>query len=188
MMKSILSALFAFTIMFSVSGCTTISQYNKLDDGAMGAYMDMFDKVLETGDPAEAMMLDFLVDEDVSNDEVAESMHALAEEYNMRVTGDIKMFTKEDAKPDEVKHARIISVCSLHIAKVFLNHSRFFGGFMPCRMMIVEYGNGERHIVTMDLTLAIYGGYSLPPEMLELAKKVKIAMEEIPARAAKGDF
>jgi uncharacterized protein (DUF302 family) len=106
----------------------------------------------------------------------------------MRVTGYVKMFTKEDAKPNEVKEARIWSLCSLHIAKVFLNHSRFFGGFMPCRIMLVEYGNGERHLVTMDLELAIHGGAPLPQEMLELAKKVQIAMDAIPSRAANGDF
>jgi uncharacterized protein (DUF302 family) len=98
------------------------------------------------------------------------------------------MFTKEDANPDEVKHARIFSLCSLSIAKKFLNHSRYFGGFMPCRIMLVEYGDGRRYLITMDLTLAIHGGYPLPPEMLELASKVKEAMQEIPARAAEGDF
>jgi uncharacterized protein (DUF302 family) len=159
-----------------------------LDSGAMPAYMNMFTKVIETGDPAEAMMKDYVVAQDIESDEVKESIEALAEEYNMRVTGYVKMFTKEDAKPNEVKEARIWSLCSLHIAKVFLNHSRFFGGFMPCRIMLVEYGNGERHLVTMDLELAIHGGAPLPKEMLELAKKVQIAMDEIPSRAAKGDF
>ena len=159
-----------------------------LDSGAMPAYMNMFTKVIETGDPAEAMMKDYVVAEDIESDDVKESIEALAEEYNMRVTGYVKMFTKEDAKPDEVKEARIWSLCSLHIAKVFLNHSRFFGGFMPCRIMLVEYGNGERHLVTMDLELAIHGGAPLPKEMLELAKKVQIAMDEIPSRAANGDF
>jgi len=159
-----------------------------LDSGAMPAYMNMFTKVIETGDPAEAMMKDYVVAEDIESDEVKESIEALAEEYNMRVTGYVKMFTKEDAKPNEVKEARIWSLCSLHIAKVFLNHSRFFGGFMPCRIMLVEYGNGERHLVTMDLELAIHGGAPLPKEMLELAKKVQIAMDAIPSRAANGDF
>ena len=159
-----------------------------LDSGAMPAYMNMFTKVIETGDPAEAMMKDYVVAEDIESDEVKESIEALAEEYNMRVTGYVKMFTKEDAKPDEIKEARIWSLCSLHIAKVFLNHSRFFGGFMPCRIMLVEYGNGDRYLITMDLTLAIHGGYPLPDEMLALATKVDKAMREIPARAAKGDF
>ncbi|HIC12813.1 MAG TPA: hypothetical protein EYO75_05485 [Sulfurimonas sp.] len=76
----------------------------------------------------------------------------------------------------------------MYIAKVFLNHSRYFGGFMPCRVMLVEYGNGKRFLVTMDLELAIHGGAPLEPEMLKLATHVQKAMTEIPARAVKGDF
>jgi len=189
MFKNILALIGALVIVAGIGGYVKMgSKVMGLDDGALPAYMAMFDKVLETGDPANAMMKEFKVEDDVTNDDVGESVHALAEEYNMRITGDIKMFTKDDAKPNEVKHARIFSLCSLHIAKVFLNHSRYFGGFMPCRIMLVEYGNGERYLVTMDLELAIHGGEPLGKEMLELATKVQVAMTEIPARAAKGDF
>jgi len=188
MLKKMLFIVIGVVITISMNGCTKLEQYNKLDDGAMSAYMNMFGEVLEYGDPARAMMNEYKVADDVENEDVAESIKAITEEYNMRVTGDIKMFTKEDARPDEVKHARILSVCSLRIAKIFLNHSRYFGGFMPCRIMLVEYGNGDRYLITMDLTLAIHGGYALPPEMLKEAQFVQKAMHEIPFRAAKGDF
>jgi len=188
MLRRTLLAAMAIAVTMMMGGCAKITQYNKLDDGAMSAYMDMFDEVLEYGDPARAMMDEYKVNEDVSNEEVVESIKAITEELNMRVTGDIKMFTNEEAKDDEVKHTRIISVCSLRIAKIFLNHSRYYGGFMPCRVMLVEYGNGDRFLITMDLRLAIHGGYTLPPEMLKEAQFVQKAMKEIPSRAAKGDF
>jgi len=188
MMKSLITVVFAVALSLTMGGCTKVSQYNQLDDKAIPAYMDMFDKVLEYGDPARAMMLEWKVTADVSNEDIADTIKSLAEEYNMRVTGDIKMYTKDDAAPTEVKHARIMSLCSLPIAKVFLNHSRWYGGFMPCRIMLVEYGNGDRYLVSMNMTLAIYGGRPLPPEMLKMAQSVKKAMEEIPARAAAGDF
>lgn len=195
MIRSILAgfAIIGFSLM--TTGCSTmhmgwtaVTQQHKLDDGAMEAYDNMFTTVAEHGDPARAMMKEFKVSEDVENEDVADSIKTLAEEYNMRITGDIKMYTKDDAAPEEVKHARIFSLCSLHIAKVFLNHSRYYGGFMPCRIMLIEYGNGDRFLVTMDMTLAIHGGFPLPQEMLELGLSVKKAMEEIPARAAMGDF
>jgi len=164
------------------------SKVSQLDPGAMPAYMKMFNTVLETGDAAKAMVQEYKVDKDVSNEEVGESVKALVENNNMRLTGDVKMFTKEDAKADEVKHARIFSMCSLPIAKKFLNFSHQFGGFMPCRIMLVEMGNGDRFLYTMDLTLMIHGGKTLPPAMLKLAKKVQAAMEGISAKAAEGDF
>jgi len=194
MRKIILGLSILATMMFT-SGCSTVhmgwtavTEQHKLDDGAMAAYDDLFTDVAEYGDPARAMMNEYEVAEDVSGDDVKESILALAEEYNMRQTGYVKMFTNEDAKPDEVKEARIWSLCSLHIAKVFLNHSRYFGGFMPCRIMYIQYGNGKAYLITMDMTLAIHGGYPLPKEMLELGLSVKKAMEEIPERAAQGDF
>jgi len=194
-MRKIILGLSVLAVMVFTSGCATmhmgwtaVTQQHKLDDGAMKAYDDMFTKVAKYGDPARAMMKEYKVAEDVSGDDVKESITALAEEYNMRLTGYVKMFTKKDAKPNEVKEARIYSLCSLYIAKVFLNHSRYFGGFMPCRVMYIQYGNGDAYLITMDLTLAIHGGYPLPPKMAKLAAKVKTAMEDIPARAAKGDF
>jgi len=195
MRKRIITALLAMGIAFFATGCSTmhmgwtaVTGQHKLDDGAMDAYDAMFTEVVEHGDPARAMMKEYKIEDDIENEDVIESIKALAEEYNMRIVGDTKMFTIPDAKPDEVKFVENVSLCSLYIAKKFLNHSRYFGGFMPCRIMLVEYGNGDRYLITMDLTLAIHGGYPLPPEMLELATKVKVAMEEIPSRAAKGDF
>jgi len=194
-MKKLVLGLITLSVMLFSTGCSTahmgwtaVTQQHKLDDKAMEAYDDLFTKVAESGDPAKAMNNEFKVDDDVTGDDVKESIAALAEEYNMRQTGYVKMFTKEDAKPNEVKEARIWSLCSLYIAKVFLNHSRYFGGFMPCRIMYIQYGDGRAYLISMDLTLAIYGGYKLPDEMGKLAAKVKTAMEEIPARAAKGDF
>ncbi|MBA1438730.1 MAG: DUF302 domain-containing protein, partial [Epsilonproteobacteria bacterium] len=156
-----------------------ISKVGGLDKGALPAYMAMFEKVLKDGDPAKAMMIEAKIADDVTNDDAVEAIKAITEDRNMRVTGDVKMFTKEDAKPNEIKHARIISVCNLTTAKIFLNYSRYYGGFMPCRIMLVEYGNGDRYLVTMNLDLAIYGGKKLPPEMLEAALKVKDTMETL---------
>ncbi|SFV65539.1 hypothetical protein MNB_SM-5-752 [hydrothermal vent metagenome] len=194
-MKKLILGVSALVLMVVMSGCSTMHMgwtamtgQHKLDNGAMKAYDDMFTSVVKYGDPAKAMMKEFKVAEDVSGDDVKESITALTEEYNMRLTNYVKMFTKEDAKPNEVKEARIYSLCSLPIAKTFLNHSRYFGGFMPCRIIYVEYGNGDAYLITMDLTLAIHGGYPLPPKMLKLATEVEKAMTDIPKRAAQGDF
>lgn len=195
MIKRVLGAAFALAMVLTMSGCSTmhmgwtaVTKAHTLDDGAMPAYDAMFSKVTEYGDPARAMMKEWKVDKNVKGDDVKESITALAEEYNMRLTGYVKMYTKDDAAPTEVKEARIWSLCNLTTAKVFLNYSRYYGGFMPCRIMYIQYGNGDAYLISMDMTLAIYGGHTLPKDMLDSAVLVKKAMEEIPARAAKGDF
>jgi uncharacterized protein (DUF302 family) len=192
MIKNILAAIGALVLVSVIGGYIAfggvISKVSGLDSKALPAYMDMFNKVLETGDAAKAMVLEYKVDDDIPNEDVVESIKTLAEEYNMRITGDIKMFTLEDAKGKEVKHARIISLCSLPIAKKFLNFSHQYGAFMPCRIILLELANGERYLYTMDLTLMIYGGKSLSPDMLKMAKGVQEVMHNIPNRAIKGDF
>ena len=192
MVKNLLAFLGALVLIVVVGGYVKfggmISKVQGLDSGALPAYITMFNNVLKIGDPAYAMMKEFEVEDDVENEDVIESIKALAEEYNMRIVGDTKMFTIPDAKDDEVRFVENVSLCSLFIAKKFLNHSRYFGGFMPCRIMLVEYGNGKRKLITMDLELAIHGGTTLPPEMLKLATEVQKAMVEIPRRAAQGDF
>ena len=180
---SILALVFIATIY---TGCVSLG--TKLDNKAMGAYLNMWESVNEYGDPAKAMMLEFEVDKDVSTEDVDDAIRSMTLDYNMRLVDFKEMPGTPNAKANEVKRSLIWSLCSLSIANEFLNHSRYFGGFMPCRIMMVEYGDGRRYLITMDLTLAIHGGFPLNEKMLKLANHVKKAMTEIPARAAKDDF
>jgi len=154
------------------------------------AYADMMAIIAETGDPAQAMMKEWKVADDVSEEDVFEAMKEYAGEYNMRYVGEKNMFRIKDPKPNQIAHARIGEFCSLTIAKKMLDHSRFYGGFMPCRVIYVEYGDGRRYLVSMDMTLALYGGTDkkpIPEDLFNDMLEVKKAMEEIPAMAASGD-
>jgi len=170
---------------------TRIDQVKKLNPGAIPAYMSMFDTVLTKGDPAQGMMLEWeITDPDITEEDVFDDMKELAGDYNMRFVGEKNMFRLTEAEnptPERIVHARIAEFCSLSIAKKMLDHSRFYGGFMPCRVIYVEYGDGRRYLISMDMTLAIYGGSDVKPinaELLEDMLNVKKAMEEIPAIAA----
>lgn len=165
-----------------------IKDLKKFDKKALKLYAKMAKTVLVTGQAAPAMVISRKVLDDVSNDDVQDTIEAIATEYNMRLTGTLKMFTNENAKGTETKHARMFSLCSLSIAKKFLNSYPEYGAFMPCRIILIEKGNGDRHLYTMDLGLMVHGGHKLSPEMFELASLVQKAMTEIPTRAAEGEF
>jgi len=190
--KLILGAL-ALATTFALSGCTMMKMgtaYMGFPTKAQDAYAEMMAKLSETGDPAQAMMLEFAVADDVSEEDVFEAFKEYAGEFNMRYVGEKNMFRIKDAKPNQVAHARIGEFCSLSIAKKMLDHSRYYGGFMPCRIIYVEYGDGRRFLVTMDMTLAIDGGTDkkpIPPELIEDMLNVKEAMEEIPRMSAIGE-
>jgi len=180
------------TTLFSGCGAMKMGKIYTFDFSSetQDAYLVMMDKLSETGDPAQAMMREWKVADDVSEEDVFEAMKEYAGEYNMRYVGEKNMFRIKDPKPDQVAHARIGEFCSLTIAKKMLDHSRFYGGFMPCRVIYVEYGNGDRYLVSMDMTLALYGGTDkkpIPKDLFDSMLEVKKAMEEIPAMAASGD-
>ena len=193
MIKKVILAISAFIMASAFSGCTMTKMgvaYMGFPSEAQDAYAEMMSKLAETGDPAQAMMREWKVADDVTEEDVFEAMKEYAGEYNMRYVGEKNMFRIKDPKPDQVAHARIGEFCSLTIAKKMLDHSRYYGGFMPCRVIYVEYGNGDRYLVSMDMTLAIYGGTDkkkIPADLIEDMLAVKEAMEEIPRMAAAGE-
>ncbi len=198
MKKNIVLLMASLILVFGMSACTEIKMGKSFvffSDETKEAYAGMMDIVSTTGDPAQAMMKEWeILDPELTEEEIFDEMKDLAIEYNMRYVGEKNMFTLTEAEnptDDKVVHARIGEFCSLIIAKKMLNHSRFYGGFMPCRILYVEYGNGKRYLISMDMALAIYGGTDkkkISPELLEDMLAVKKAMEEIPAIAAGYDI
>jgi len=193
MLKKILIGVSPILIAFMFSGCTMMKMgvtFMGFESKTQEAYAEMMGIIGETGDPAQAMMKERKVADDVTEEDVFEAMKEDADEYNRRFVGEKNMFRSKDGKPDQVVHARIGEFCSLSIAKKMLDHSRYYGGFMPCRVMFVEYGNGDRYVISMDMTLALYGGTDkkpIDPELFQDMLDVKKAMEEIPAMAASGE-
>ncbi len=170
------------------------SQMAKLDPKAMGLYMNMFDKVLTTGDPAKGMIIKekLIIPEGMTKKEAIlnalEIMDEVGEEHGLAMV-DTKLMSRgeKDDKGVYQPYVRIRSYCSPTIAKVFLAHSPEFIGFMPCRLGIVESPNGEVWIYTMSLDLMINGGRTLEPELLKLANEVRTGMYSMMEKAAKGE-
>jgi uncharacterized protein (DUF302 family) len=162
-----------------------------LDPQAMPAYMAMFDKVLETGNSAEAMIKKVKIEDEVSTEQLVENFKEIALGANFKVVGDQTMSnTGVDAKGEKTKLIRFVSFCSPQIAKIFINFSPAYSAFMPCRIAIIEEDDGSRWMYTMSMDLMLFGGKTLPPEMLAKAKHVKNTMYLMMDQAGKedGDF
>jgi len=161
---------------------------SKLDPKAMGAYMTMFDAVLTTGRATDAMVRRVKIDPEVSTEDVVEAMKSIATDANMLQVGDSRMAEEKDAKGNRQRYIRILHYCSPGIAKQFIDYSLAFGAFMPCRILIVEDNNGDRWLITMAMELMLFGGHTLPPEMMEKAEHVRSTMYKMMDLGAKGDF
>ncbi|WP_324171681.1 DUF302 domain-containing protein [Sulfurimonas sp.] len=165
-----------------------MTKVSKLDPRAMGAYMDMFNKVLDTGSSADAMIRKVKINPEVSTEDVIESMKSIATDANMLQVGDSRMAEEYDHAGKRQRYIRILHYCSPSIAKTFIDYSEAFGAFMPCRILIVEDDNGDRWLVTMAMELMLYGGHKLPPEMMEKAEHVRDTMYKMMDLGAEGDF
>lgn len=167
-----------------------VGQVSKLDSQALGLYMDMFGKVLETGTSADAMIKRVKVQTDITNDEIKDAIESIASDGNMELVADVIMFDGApiDASGEKTRYTRTFSLCSRPVAKKMLEYSMAYGAFMPCRIMLQEDENGERWLYTMDMGLMIHGGRPLTPEMLKLAEGVRDTVYKAADLAAIGEF
>ena len=173
-------------VMFDMG--SKASKASKLDPKAMGAYMNMFDAVLTTGRSADAMVRKVKINPDVTTQEVVESMKSIATDANMVQVGDSHMAEKYDHEGKRQRFTRILHYCSPNIAKTFIDYSVAYGAFMPCRILIVEDDKGDRWLVTMAMELMLFGGHTLPPEMMKKAQHVRDTMYKMMDLGAQGDF
>jgi len=194
MLKNILSTIGAIALIALVYMVVNfggmISKASSLHPDAMGHYMTMFKKVLETGNSADAMIRKVKIDDKVSTDDAIETMRSIAEENNFLVVGDAKMSIKSSIKtPGGKRYIRILSFCAPSIAEKFIGYSEAFGAFMPCRILIVEDDEGNRWLYTMAMELMLYGGKPLPDDMLKMAEEVRGLMYGMmDAAATDGDY
>jgi uncharacterized protein (DUF302 family) len=194
MLKNILSAIGAVVVLIGVYAMISfggmISKVGTLHPDAMGHYMDMFEKVLETGDSAQAMIRKVKINDDVSTEDVVENMKSIAGENNFLVVGDSKMSIDSSLKePGGKRYIRILHFCAPSVAEKFIGYSEAFGAFMPCRILIVEDDEGNRWLYTMAMELMLYGGKPLPDDMMKMAENVRDLMYGMmDAAATDGDY
>jgi hypothetical protein len=186
--------VFGFTFAFIKFDLgSRMAEVVKLDPQAIPEYMKMFDKVLATGDPAKGMVrkVKMEIPEGMTKAEAFENAleiaDTIAEEHGLALVDSKTMPRGGKLFKDGGLLTHIRSYCSATIADKFLNHSREFIAFMPCRIGFIEEPNGDIYIYTMSMELLINGGYPLTPDLLELANEVRNGMYKMMDEAAKGE-
>ena len=194
MLKNILSIVGGITLIvvtyLAISFGGMMGKVSGLHPDAMGHYMGMFTRVLETGSSAEAMVRRVKINDDVSTEDALDIMREIATDNNFLVVGDAKMSIKGSIKdPGGKRYIRILSFCAPSIAEKFIGYNEGFGAFMPCRILIVEDDEGNRWLHTMAMELMLYGGEPLPDDMLKMALRVRGLMYGMmDAAATDGDY
>ncbi|WP_309498132.1 DUF302 domain-containing protein [Sulfurovum sp.] len=192
--KGLLTLIGAIVVIAGIVGAVKVGpSVAKLHSDALPEYMKMFDKVLTTGDPAKGMVrkAKMVIPEGMTKAEAFENaleiMDEVAEEYGMALVDSKTMPREGKLFKDGGLLTHIRSYCSPYIADVFLNHSREFVAFMPCRIGFVEEPNGDIYLYTMSMELLLHGGFVLDPEIYELGNEVRTGMYTMMEKAAAGE-
>ena len=159
------------------------------DPHALELYQQFVGKLFETGDLAEAFVWEVKVEEDLSVDDVKDSMKSLAVERNFLFVNESPFYKQVKAVTDkDYRHVAFMQFCDVSVGIEMLEHNNAYAAFMPCVISIVEDKTGGLWLYAMNMDFLIHGANELPPKLKTKALKVRRNMREIMEGAAKGEF
>ncbi len=163
--------------------------FDGFDAKAFEVYKNMGDKLIETGNGAAATVWKAKVESDLTFEEVDESIKNIALERNIRAVGELPLGDQVSAMKGETwRKLNIYLYCNPLTAAKMIEHDPAYAAYLPCRISLVEDAQGQLWIYTLDMDMMIYGGKTLPDDLLKEALEVKDIMLDILNRAAEGDF
>jgi len=163
--------------------------FDGFDPKAIATYKKMADQLVETGNAAAATVWKAKVAEGLTFEEVDESIKQTAIDRNIRGVGSLPLGDQVAAMTGKPwRKLQIYLYCNPLTAAKMIEHDPAYAAYLPCRISLVEDENKQLWIYTLDMDMMIYGGKTLPPELLKEALEVKDIMQDILKRASEGDF
>jgi len=179
-------------VLVVYSGVKAYPDYQKfkqLDPKAADVYKEMFDKLLATGNAAEATVWKVQVDEGLKPKDVEEIMRFVANEHNIKNVGELPLYKQVEAMAGKpYRFAQIYMFCNAMTAARMMDYSDAYSAYLPCRVSLLEDKQGRLWIYSLNMDLMIYGGKPLPPELKKEAMQVKEIILDIMNRGAHGEF
>ncbi len=165
------------------------SRLAEFDPKAWDTYVEMFEKILETGNAADATVWRAKVTEGLSFEDVDETILFVANELNIKNVGELPLYKQvESMSGKPYRYVKIYMFCNALTAARMLDYSDAFGAYLPCRISLIEDKQGQLWIYTLNMDPMIHGGLPLPPALKEEALQVKAIMQDILKRGAIGEF
>jgi len=161
----------------------------QLDPGARAVYAEMWRKLKETGNSADATVWVFPLEEGVSPEDAEESMQSAAIEHNIKDVGKLPLSEQVELQTGEKQRfLKIYQYCKPTVAMQMVAYSDAFAAYLPCRVAMVEGKDGKYRLYALNMDMMIHGGKTLPPELRKSALEVKETILDIMKRGAAGDF
>jgi uncharacterized protein (DUF302 family) len=184
-------ALIGLLAVIAVAGVYV--KYHKALDGfdpqAQQVLTEFAQKMLSSTSAAEASIWKIPVAEDLTPEDVEETMKFVANEHNMSNVGELPLSKDIEAKLGKsYRFVKIFLFCNSLTAAQMLDYSDAYSAYLPCRITLIEDHEGKLWLMTLNMDMMIYGGEPLPPELKEEAIKVKEYILDIMNRGANGEF
>ncbi len=172
-----------------VAAVLVFTMFRGFSDRAGAVYWDMARILVRTGDPAEATVWKRQVASGLSFAEVDQSIRSLAADRNLRDVGQLPLGEQVAAmQGKDWRSLQVYLFCNPLTAARMVEYSPAFAAYLPCRISLVEDGDGQLWLITMNMDLMLYGGRPLPDELREEAEGVRAAMLAVMDGAAEGAF
>ena len=171
-------------------------QFGHLIGGAMElhpkadqVYLQMGQRLLQTGSSAAAMTWRVKVEDGITFDDVQTTMRMVANEHNIKNVGELPLSQQVEAMSGKpYRTMKIFMFCNAMTAAMMMDYDDAFAAFLPCRITVVEDLQGGLWLYAMDMEAMIYGGRPLPADLHDEALKVQHIIRDIMERAASGSF
>jgi uncharacterized protein (DUF302 family) len=165
------------------------SAFSEFEDNAGTVFADMGTKLIESGNMAEASVWKVAVAEDMTAEDVEETMKFVANEHNFKNVGEMPLYKEVEAMSGEpYRYVKIFMFCNALTASRMLDYNDAFSSYLPCRITLMEDLEGKLWLYTLNMDGMIYGGKPLPAELKEEAENVKEIILDIMNRGATGEF
>ena len=163
--------------------------FDGFDDQAFDTYKGMMDRLAETGNAAAATVWKAKVADGLTFEDVDQSIKQVAIDRNIKGVGDLPLGDQVAAMTGKPwRKLNIYLYCNPLTAAKMIEFDPAYAAYLPCRISLVEDDKGQLWLYTLDMDMMIYGGKTLPPDLLKEALEVKDIMQDILARASEGDF
>ncbi len=159
------------------------------DEKAPQVYMDMAKSLLASGNAAEATIWKVPVEDGLSVEEVEDTLRFVANEHNIKNVGELPLSAQVEAMTGEKQRfLKIYMFCNPLTAAQMVDYSDAFSAYLPCRVSLIEDGDGKLWLYTLNMDMMIHGGKTLPDDLKAEANTVKDTILDIMNRGASGEF
>ena len=165
------------------------SAFQSFDDKALATYQDMAEKLLSSGNAAEATIWKRQVKDGLTVEDVEDVMKSVANELNIKDVGRLPLSEQVELMTGKKQRfLKIYMYCNPLTAARMVDYSDAFSAYLPCRLSLVEDKQGKYWIYSLNMDMMIHGGKPLPPALKEDAERVRMVIKSIMDRAASGEF